>query len=267
MGNNFIKSIKEFVEDMQEKDISMRRYKGMVRDADSNVVIIKGIQSKTSEKLISFTKSLSAANRPELQKEAKKYEEYLKASAEGQSFTESGAESEEERRIYRENDFFALQKYKDVDDIKGFDPTVQEGVLNANKKKFNTFIIRDKRTKEVVGVYSINVGTVYSFFLNTPINYHFGVEIRNFAVKQKYEGEHMHQLLAYLFYEFPFHMIRYAELIWGKYFIIYTSPDNKYLSHYETFGFSRIPDKKLEEKVCAQNHRRGCMLLIQPIHE
>ncbi len=257
----------EFLEDLRARRASARRYKGMRRDAGSNVVIIKRIQSKTSKKLINFTKSLSVANRPELQKEAKKYEEYLRASADGQSFTENGTESEEERENLRENDFFVLQKYKDVDDIKGFDPDIQAGVLDANKRHFTTYIISDKRTKEVVGVYSINAGTVYSYFLDMPINYHFGMEIRNFAVRQKYEDEHMHQLLAYLFYEFPFHIIRYAPIPLGKYIIIYTSPDNKYLSHYETFGFSRIPDKKLEEKVCEQNYRRGCMLLIQPIYE
>lgn len=123
----------------------------------------------------------------------------------------------------------------------------EENQLNS------TYLVKDKKSNEIVGYFSLKTGlfTVESpntdgYFDTIP-----SVELSNFAVNALYRVNHpeIKQIGEIMFRSFILPTVKHIQnFVAVKALYIYALPEDKLISHYEKLGFTRL-DKEEENFV------------------
>lgn len=134
-----------------------------------------------------------------------------------------------------------------------------------------TYLIRDNATSEIVAYFTLKAGLITSKTSWKTFDNQTGVELANFAVNDNYRRykDVMPHIGQYVFSQFVMKQIRKAQEIIGvEYLYIFALPEKKLIEHYQTMGFSRVQNIRLEKfihKHIKPNYDKGCIFMYQKI--
>lgn len=148
--------------------------------------------------------------------------------------------------------------------------------LDEDSNNMRTYLVRDNKTNEIVGFFSIKAGlmslnegtindtdleTQKSIFSTIP-----GVEIANFAVNYSYIRKYPKRkgIGALIFKEFILPIIRTtAENIGVKIIYLFALPYKNLIEHYEKYGFNRLDEmsEKLLHARLKPEHNKSCIFM------
>lgn len=137
-----------------------------------------------------------------------------------------------------------------------------------NENSSRTYLVKDKQTRELVGYFSLRNGL---FTINIDDDSFFSVpaiELSNFAVNSAYRKNHpdTKKIGKTIFNEFVMPLVHYLMDFSGvQALYIYALPEDDLISHYETFGFSRLDseDEKFVHKHVKPAYDDGCIFMYQ----
>lgn len=111
-----------------------------------------------------------------------------------------------------------------------------------------TYIISDTKLNMPVAYFTLQTGLITvsrGFFRKFDVI--TGIELTNFAVNDAYREAQdiIPKLGAYIFNKFILPIVRdISKYVGAKYLYIYALPEDKLMSHYQTMGFSYLPNKE-----------------------
>ena len=140
---------------------------------------------------------------------------------------------------------------------------------DENEHQNSTYLVKDKKTKEIVGYFTLKTalftigieGTEY--FDSIP-----SVELSNFAVNSLYRVKHpeVKEIGKTVLTSFVVPIIKYIRnFVAVKALYIYALPEEKLIQHYESLGFKRLSS---EEEAFVHAHVKpkyddGCIFMYQ----
>ena len=176
-----------------------------------------------------------------------------------------------------------LSSLQNIEDIKSFSVAKETGKglefylkerAEAEERtgENRTYLVRDKETNELAAYFSLHTG---SFTIRdtaedgSDIQYTIpSVELSNFAVNSVYRRNHpaMAKIGEQVFNRFVLPAVKYgAELFGIQALHIYALPYDDLLSHYSSFGFSRLPAEMetFVHKNIKPDYDQSCIFMYQ----
>ncbi len=146
----------------------------------------------------------------------------------------------------------------------------QTAVFDEENQLNSTYLVKDKKTKEIVGYFSVRTGL---FTVETPdFEGYFdtipAVELSNFAVNALYRASHpeLKQIGEIIFRSFILPTVKHIQnFVAVKALYIYALPEDKLISYYEKLGFTRL-EKEEERFVHAHvkpKYDEDCIFMYQ----
>lgn len=168
-----------------------------------------------------------------------------------------------------ENQKLIEKFYVEKEEGKGLENYLKNSAKNEETENSSrTYLIKDKDTKELVGFFSLRNGL---FTINIDDDSFFSVpaiELSNFAVNSAYRKNHPESksIGKSIFSDFVMPLVHYLMDFSGvQALYIYALPEDDLISHYETFGFSRLDseDEKFVHKHVKPAYDDGCIFMYQ----
>lgn len=145
------------------------------------------------------------------------------------------------------------------------------------KRSNRTYLVRDKKTKEIAGYFSLRTGlfTLDSgrekesdddiTFYSVP-----SIELSNFAVNSAYRKQHpeVSKIGKDMFANFILPIAQFtAQIVGAQAMHIYALPEDDLIGHYQSFGFHRLPEEMetfVHEHVKPM-YDRNCIFMYLPL--
>lgn len=145
------------------------------------------------------------------------------------------------------------------------------------KRSNRTYLVRDKKTKELAGYFSLRTGlfTLDSgrekesdddiTFYSVP-----SIELSNFAVNSAYRKQHpeVSKIGKDMFANFILPIAQFtAQIVGVQAMHIYALPQDDLIGHYQSFGFHRLPEEMeafVHEHVKPM-YDRNCIFMYLPL--
>ena len=145
------------------------------------------------------------------------------------------------------------------------------------KRSNRTYLVRDKKTKEIAGYFSLRTGlfTLDSgrekesdddiTFYSVP-----SIELSNFAVNSAYRKQHpeVSKIGKDMFANFILPIAQFtAQIVGVQAMHIYALPEDDLIGHYQSFGFHRLPEEMetfVHEHVKPM-YDRNCIFMYLPL--
>ena len=145
------------------------------------------------------------------------------------------------------------------------------------KRSNRTYLVRDKKTKEIAGYFSLRTGlfTLDSgrekesdddiTFYSVP-----SIELSNFAVNSAYRKQHpeVSKSGKDMFANFILPVAQFtAQIVGVQAMHIYALPEDDLIGHYQSFGFHRLPEEMetfVHEHVKPM-YDRNCIFMYLPL--
>ena len=175
---------------------------------------------------------------------------------------------------------------KDLEDIKAFEivPETGRGLELYLKQSalpdeclglMRTYLVRLKRTGELVGYFSLKAGLISINEERTSQTVTFdtlpGVELANFAVNSAFLKKHSAKGLGYVLFSrliAPF-VKEHAKTLGIYMLYLFALPYERLMKTYENYGFNRLPPKaenQLHQRL-KPAYDESCIFMYQPLSE
>ena len=159
--------------------------------------------------------------------------------------------------------------------IQNFEPTnplgsgltdyLKSNAFNDETLNFaRTYLVRDTRTKELVGFYSLRCGEILQRNSTTGSKVAIsGIELMCFAVNGAYKKRHpqVKTIGSRIFCDFILHDARISQTFSGAMILyIYALPGNSLKTYYERLGFKVLPndDQEYVHQFCKPSFDNEC---------
>ena len=143
-------------------------------------------------------------------------------------------------------------------------------------REMRTYLVRDKRTKEIVGYFSLKAGMVSVNEKRKLFHKEFdnvaGIELANFAVNNSYKESHKDYvgIGQIIFYYFIMPIVRnVSQQIGARILFIFSLPYKNLMAYYETLHFSRLSasEEYFVHKRIKPRYDRDCVFMCQTISD
>ena len=149
--------------------------------------------------------------------------------------------------------------------------------LEEQQKANRTYLVRDKKTQEIAGYFSLRSGLItldsgQEKQSDDDITFYSvsSIELSNFAVNSAYRKQHpeISKIGKDIFANFILPIAQYtAQIIGVQALHIYALPEDELIDYYKSFGFHRLP-QKMEDFVhehVKPMYDQHCIFMYLPI--
>lgn len=166
--------------------------------------------------------------------------------------------------------FYVKEKYG-----KGLESYLKKNAYNDEiRDEARTYLVKDKKTKELVGYFSLKAGMTSfnekNFLFKSEFDSLPGVELANFAMNSAYKENHVEQIGIgkIVFIDFIVPLVReIAKYIGVCFLYIYALPKQKLIRYYYSLNFNRMSVKEevLLHRRIKPRYDQGCIFMYQKI--
>ena len=142
--------------------------------------------------------------------------------------------------------------------------------IKEESNEIRTYLVKSKITNEIAGYFSFKNGLFTLEDWDKNIFTVPAIELSNFAVNETYRKKHHNakRIGEHIFYQFILPIVKQIQTLTGvQALYIYALPEERLMEHYETFGFTQLPEKD-EQFVHGRvkpAYDEGCIFMYQII--
>ena len=133
-----------------------------------------------------------------------------------------------------------------------------------------TYLVKDALSGELVAYFSLRTGLITIQVQDDSFDSVPAIELANFAINKRYKDSHpeAQKLGFYTFKKFVLPIVQRMSVYVGvSALYIYALPEEKLIEHYQTMGFSRLPEQqeKFVQRHVKPKYDEGCIFMYQVI--
>ncbi|MCQ2050506.1 MAG: hypothetical protein MJZ22_05860 [Candidatus Saccharibacteria bacterium] len=164
-----------------------------------------------------------------------------------------------------------ISNFQAINDAAGLECYLKnQSVEDEENNCSRTYLVKDALSGELAAYFSLRTGLITIQVQGDNFDSVPAIELANFAINKRYKDSHpeSQKMGFYIFKKFVLPIVQRISVYVGvNALYIYALPEEKLIEHYQTMGFSRLPEhqEKFVQRHVKPKYDEGCIFMYQVI--